>query len=45
MRKIRTYLLETVEEQWQAEVIHGRSPPSIEHSEDIIKIASTTKLA
>jgi hypothetical protein len=26
MRKIRAYLLETVEEQWQAEVIHGRSP-------------------
>src|SRR5437016_6386367 len=30
MRKIRAYLLETVEEQWQAEVIHGRSPPSME---------------
>jgi hypothetical protein len=26
MRKIRASLLETIEEQWQAEVIHGRSP-------------------
>jgi hypothetical protein len=26
MRKIRVHLLETIEEQWQAEVIHGRSP-------------------
>ncbi len=26
MRKIRAYLLETVEEQWQEEVIHGPSP-------------------
>ena len=25
MRKVRAYLLETVKEQWQAEVIHGRS--------------------
>jgi hypothetical protein len=25
MRKIRAYLLETVEEQWQDEVIHGPS--------------------
>ena len=25
MRKIRAYLLDIVEEQWQAEVIHGRS--------------------
>ena len=29
MRKIRTYLLETFEEQWQAEVIHGRSPQPV----------------
>jgi hypothetical protein len=29
MRKIRAYLLEIVEEQWQAEVIHGRSPQSV----------------
>jgi hypothetical protein len=30
MRKIRTCLLEPVEEQWQAEVIHGASPaPSL----------------
>jgi len=29
MRKIRTYLLETFEEQWQEEVIHGRSPQSV----------------
>jgi hypothetical protein len=27
MRKIRAYLLETAEEQWQAEVIRGPSPP------------------
>jgi integrase-like protein len=29
MRKIRAYLLETAEEQWQNEVIHGRSSPPI----------------
>src|SRR6266568_962413 len=29
MRKIRVYLLETVEEQWQAEVIQGSSPAPI----------------
>jgi hypothetical protein len=29
MRKIRAYLLETREEQWQDEVIHGRSSPPI----------------
>ena len=29
MRKIRAYLLETREEQWQAEVIRGPSPPPI----------------
>jgi hypothetical protein len=29
MRKIRTSLLETAEEQWQEEVIHGRSSPPI----------------
>jgi len=29
MRKIRAYLLETVGEQWQAEVIHGRSPQPV----------------
>ena len=29
MRKIRAYLLETVKEQWQAEVIHGRSPQPV----------------
>jgi len=28
MRKIRAYLLETREEQWQAEVIRGPSPPA-----------------
>jgi len=27
MRKIRAYVLQTFEEQWQEEVIHGRSPP------------------
>ena len=29
LRKIRASLLETVEEQWQAEVIHGRSPQPV----------------
>ncbi len=29
MRKIRANLLETVEEQWQTEVIHGASPPPV----------------
>ncbi len=29
MRKIRTYLLESIEEQWQAEVIRGPSPPPV----------------
>ena len=45
MRKIRAYLLETVEEQWQVEVIHGRSPPSIEPAEDTTSITSTAKRA
>jgi len=45
MRKIRTHLLETIEEQWQVEVIHGRSPPSLEPAEDTTSIASTAKLA
>src|SRR5947209_489053 len=43
MRKIRAYLLETVEEQWQDEVIHGRSPPSMEPLEDTTSIFSTAK--
>src|SRR5438067_436563 len=29
MRKIRVYLLETREEQWQAEVIHGPMPRQV----------------
>ena len=29
MHKIRAYLLESFEEQWQAEVIHGGSPASV----------------
>ncbi len=29
MRKIRAHLLETLEEQWQAEVIHGRAPAPV----------------
>ena len=29
MRKIRAYLLETVKEQWQSELIHGRSPQPV----------------
>ncbi len=29
MRKIRTHLLETREEQWQTEVIYGPSPPPV----------------
>ncbi|HZT99392.1 MAG TPA: transposase family protein [Ktedonobacteraceae bacterium] len=34
MRKIRTYLLESVEEQWQAEVIHGSSSPPVPSKEN-----------
>ena len=37
MRKIRAYLLETVEEQWQAEVIRGPSPTPILPAERAIK--------
>jgi hypothetical protein len=33
MRKIRAYLLETCEEQWQEEVIHGPSPEPISPAE------------
>src|SRR6266849_5887545 len=34
MRKIRAYLLETVEEQWQDEVIRGSSPPPVSSAEN-----------
>jgi hypothetical protein len=34
MRKIRAHLLETVEEQWQAEVIRGSSPPPVSSAEN-----------
>jgi hypothetical protein len=29
MRKIRANLLETIEDEWQTEVIHGASPPPV----------------
>src|SRR5256885_5859662 len=34
MRKIRASLLETVEEQWQEEVIRGSSPPPVSSAEN-----------
>jgi len=34
MRKIRAHLLETVEEQWQEEVIRGSSPPPVSSAEN-----------
>ncbi len=43
MRKIRAHLLETIEEQWQAEVIHGQSPAPVEPTEDTSSISSTTR--
>src|SRR2546425_438047 len=39
MRKIRASLLETVEEQWQAEVIHGRSPQPVSSAENPARIS------
>ena len=33
MRKIRAYLLELIEEQWQAEVTHGSSSPPVSSAE------------
>ena len=39
MRKIRAYLLETVEEQWQAEVIHGQLPPQVSPAENPARIS------
>jgi hypothetical protein len=38
MRKIRTYLLETFEEQWQEEVIRGPSPVPISPAERATRI-------
>ncbi len=38
MRKIRTYLLETFEEQWQEEVIYGPSPAPISPAERATRI-------
>jgi hypothetical protein len=39
MGKIRAYLLETFEEQWQAEVIHGPSPTSVFLAESAVGIS------
>jgi hypothetical protein len=39
MRKIRAYLLETVEEQWQDEVIRGPSPPPVSSAENPTRIS------
>lgn len=37
MRKIRASLLETREEQWQEEVIHGSSPAPVMSAEGVIR--------
>ncbi len=37
MRNIRAYLLETVEEQWQAEVIHGPMPSPVSSAENLAR--------
>jgi hypothetical protein len=39
MRKIRAHLLLTIEEQWQEEVIHGRSPAPISPAERATRIS------
>ena len=38
MRKIRAYLLETFEEQWQDEVIRGQVPPPVSSAENLATI-------
>jgi hypothetical protein len=38
MRNIRAYLLETREEQWQTEVIHGPSSPPVSSAENPARI-------
>ena len=38
MRKIRAYLLETREDQWQVEVIRGPSPPPVSSAENPARI-------
>ncbi len=43
MRKIRAYLLETLEEQWQEEMIHGPSPAPISSAKRAAGISSTAK--
>jgi hypothetical protein len=40
MRKIRAHFLETIEEQWQEEVIHGRSPAPVLQGEGTAGISS-----
>ncbi len=39
MRKIRAYLLETLEDEWQAEVIHGPLPTSVFLTESAVGIS------
>jgi hypothetical protein len=39
MRKIRAHLLRTFEEQWQEEVIHGRSPTPVFLAEGAVGIS------
>jgi hypothetical protein len=39
MRRIRAHLLETFEEQWQDEVIHGRSPLPVSSPENLVKFS------
>ena len=41
MRKIRAHLLETWEEQWQEEVIHGRWPVLVSQAESAEGLSST----
>ena len=39
MRRIRAHLLETFEEQWQVEVIHGLSPLPVSSAENLVKFS------
>ncbi len=43
MRKIRAHLLETFKEQWQDDVIHGRSPAPVLQVEETTGISSTVR--
>jgi hypothetical protein len=39
MRRIRAHLLETFEEQWQVEVIHGLSPLPVSSADNLVKFS------